>query len=266
MAEEYTVERYIIPEWLINRTHIRDGISITLRDNDTGGITVLTVTDCKIFPYKVGANAMGWNADEVAGWLGRIGLGQYIASFATRAVDGTALVENNAKMTDAALAERFGMTDESHTRKLRREVVKVVGIEYDIYGVVRGAEYILKLKFDTDNSQVYSYYRDKTNKYQIVFEENPEWALQIAKIRVALGKGISERLGGDSVFGNLSADVVDLIGENIAGAANEQETLRAGQGGGQLFSKKRSKKRPKKRSKKRPKKRSKKRSKRKNYK
>ena len=177
------VERYIIPEWLINRDIIRDGTTIRLMD-DKGVITGNTVVDCR----------------------------------KTRVLGG--------------IQYRILFQDEQEGS---RELI---------------------LRYDANNSQVYSIYKGIVNKHHIVFEENPEWvALQIAKKRLALGNGMNERLVEDSVLSDLPVELFERISAQIEDSVNKERTLRTlrvdqggGQGGGQR--KKRSKyKRSNKRSK-----------------
>jgi hypothetical protein len=172
------VERYIIPEWLINRDIIRDGTTIRLMD-DNGVITENTVADCRTFSV-------------------------------------------------------------------------LDGIEYHmLFPGEQGGFRELILRYDANNSQVYSIYKGIVNKHHIVFEENPEWVLQIAKKKLALGKGINERLAGDSVLSDLPVELFERISAQLEDSVNEEGTLRVdkggGQGGGQR--KKRSNKRSNKRSK-----------------
>jgi hypothetical protein len=140
----------------------------------------------------------------------------------------------------------------------------------------------LIVRFDANNSQVFSSYNGLENKHHIVPEVNPEWLkLQVQK-RLAFGKGLNKRLARDSDLINLPEELFKCISDQLVSPSSvvsaaqaiafiishtrrvqkmraAERTLGVGQGGGQL--KKQSKrKRSKKRSKR---KRSKKRSKRK---
>jgi hypothetical protein len=72
-----------------------------------------------------GVNVEQWSSEDVLGWLGRIGLGQYVEAFAASVVDGATLGDV-AQMSDGALAEKFGVADEFDVRRLRRELKGVV--------------------------------------------------------------------------------------------------------------------------------------------
>ena len=77
-------------------------------------------------PARDAVDVDGWGAEAVSQWLGRVGLGEYAEAFAAARIDGPSLLDL-AEMSDQALAEQLGMSDEFHRRKMRRELSKLGG-------------------------------------------------------------------------------------------------------------------------------------------
>ena len=51
--------------------------------------------------------------------------------------------------------------------------------------------------------------------YRIILDINPEWLLQLSRLRLALAMSLNERLGENSLLSDVPQEIIECIGENI---------------------------------------------------
>ena len=88
---------------------------------------------------------------------------------------------------------------------------------------------------------------ESVNPYEIDLDINPEWLLQLSRLRLALAMSLNERLGENSSLEDVSEDIITSIGENIEKVVGEHplNDHRGGYGGGKKKKKKSKKKKKK---------------------
>jgi hypothetical protein len=87
--------------------------------------------------------------------------------------------------------------------------------------------------------------------YRIILDINPEWLLQLSRLRLALAMSLNERLGENSSLKDVSEDIITSIGENIEKVVGERplNDHKGGYGGGKKKKRKSKKRRKTKRKK-----------------
>jgi hypothetical protein len=121
-----------------------------------------------------------------------------------------------------------------------------------IYSLNEGQEKELQIFYKKDDMELPIITDSLEERYEPIFDINPEWLLQLSRLRLALAKSLNKRLGEHSLLTDVSGDIITSIGENIEKVVGERDLNghRGGyRGGGKK--KKRKSKRKKKKTKKR---------------